>query len=578
MEEDSIVLRPPKHLRIEFSNFTPHSGNVVRNDEHRFEFSMQENETATFIGEYEVSVSSGIITIYGAVLRPNSTPTRVFATNVSALPQIQARQNNTTVRVLSTKSGIRKLGQLSPLFRNIWNATSESQRSFQFLATSDDDALKRSLSPLELDHDMDAVLRTLSAKSVTEREQPRIMAIGGKSSGKSTFNRILCNHLHSWTPGKKCFYLDLDPGQPEFGPPGQISLTEVSVPVIGPPFTHPASSGSACFRLVRSHTIAATTFKDDPTHYKACAKDLAAHVDRAYPLVINACGWTSGIGGNVLLDLCVDLAITDTVLLEPLDVNLVESLQLTSGDVMFHRIPRRAPGPSSRSPAESRAMQTMAYFHHRTCISGDSSKFSGRPLSQFRHWNVSISESNPGIAAVMSYNQGPNPEHVAEILDGSLVAIVVMEPNGSSLRSEVDDGAEMLHNVSDHIPRTPEGIPYIEPNNMGINQTLDPGSSHCVGLALVRSIDTKEQRLHLITPLTEREIEGVIYKQVVLVRGSFDAPGWAYLEDVHKDEYDGKSELEDVERPWISERVQVGIESAVWRLRHPPLANFASLK
>jgi polynucleotide 5'-hydroxyl-kinase GRC3/NOL9 len=578
VEEDNIVPRPPKHLRIQISNFTPNIDNVVRNDEHCFEFSMQENETATFIGEYKITVSSGIITIYGTVLRPNSAPTRVFATSVSALPQIQARQNNTTVRVLPTKSGIRKLGKLSPLFRNIWNATSESQRSFQFLATSDDDALKRSLSPLEIDRDMDAVLRTLSAKSVTEREQPRIMAIGGKSSGKSTFNRVLCNHLHSWTPGKRCYYLDLDPGQPEFGPPGQTSLIEVSAPVIGPPFTHPASSDSACFRLVRSHTIAATTFKDDPTHYKACAKDLVAHADSAYPLVINACGWTSGTGATVLLDLCVDLAITDAVLLEPLDVNLVETLQSASSDIMLHRIARRAPGPSTRSPAESRAMQTMAYFHCKGSTGGDVLKFSGKPVSQLRRWNVSFGGPDPGIAAVMSYNQGPNPEYLTEVLNGSMVAIVVLQQNGSNLRSELDDGTEMLQNISEPVSRTPEDIPYIEPNNMGINQTLDPGSSHCVGLALVRSIDTKDKYLHLVTPLTEKEIEGIQDKQVVLVRGSFDAPGWAYLEDVNKDDFDGKDELEDVDRPWISERVQVGIEGAVWRLRHPPLANSVNLK
>ena len=572
-DEDDVISRRPKHARIQYSNFTPKDSNVVRDDEHCFEFCMQENETATFIGEYELSVTGGIITIYGTVLRPNSAPTRVFAASVSALPQIQARQSNTTVRILSIKSGLRKLGKLSPLFRNIWNAASESHQSFEFLADSHDDTLRRSLNLLDINRDMDAVLRTLSAKSVTEQEQPRIMAIGGKSSGKSTFNRTVCNHLYSWTTGKKCYYLDLDPGQPEFGPPGQLSLIEVSAPVIGPPFTHPASYDTSSFRLVRSHTIAATTFKDDPAHYKACAKDLAAHADRSYPLIINACGWTSGIGASVLLDLCVDIAVTDAVLLEPLDVNLVNSLQSTPDDIMFHRIARHAPSPSTRSPAESRAMQTMAYFHRRSSTSDDAFKFSGKPVSQLRHWNVSFSGLDSGIAAIMSYNQGPNPEFLAEVLNGSIVAIVAVEPDGPSLQSELDNGTEMLQSIPERVSRTPEGIPYVEPNGMGINLTLNPVSSNCIGLALVRSIDTKDKHLHLVTPLTEREIEALKGKQVVLVRGSFDAPAWAYLEDVHKDEYDGNNDFEGVDRPWISERMQVGIESAVWRLRHPPLAS-----
>lgn len=573
VEEDEKVPRPSRHSRIQFSTISLEKHKIIRNDDHSLEFCMQENETATFIGEYELSVTSGIITIYGTVLRSNSAPARVCASSVSALPHIHARQNDTVVRVISASSGLRKLGNLSPLFRNIWNATSESKRSFEFLATSYDNSLKRSLTLLEVDRDMDAVLRTLSAKSVTEQEQPRIMAIGGKSSGKSTFNRILCNHLRSWIPSKKCFYLDLDPGQPEFGTPGQLSLIEVSAPVIGPPFTHPASSESTSFRLARSHTIAATTFKDDPTHYKACAKDLFAHADKAYPLVVNACGWTSGLGANVLFDLCVDLGITDIVLVGSLDVNLVESLESTSRDLVFHRIARRAPGPSTGSPAESRAMQTMAYFHHRTSTSDDGLKFTGKTISQLRPWNVSFGSPNPGIGAVMSYNQGPSPEHLAEVLDGSLVALVVLEQNESGLRSESKDGTEILQNISERVSRTPEGIPFIEPDETGINQTLDPDSSRCVGLALVRSIDAKAQCLHLVMPLTEREIAGITDKRVVLVRGSFDAPAWAYLQDVHKNEYEGRNDHDGVVRPWISERTQVGIESAVWRLRHPPLAN-----
>jgi polynucleotide 5'-hydroxyl-kinase GRC3/NOL9 len=307
--------------------------------------------------------------------------------------------------------------------------------------------------------------------------------------------------------------------------------------------------------------------------YKSCANDLIRHAERAYPLIINACGWTSGLGASVLLDLVVDLAVTDAVLLEPLDVDLVRPLQSVSNNVILHRISRRGPRPSTRSPAETRAMQNMAYFHYKFGSSGDVQKFTGKSVGKMRHWNVIFAGPRPGIAAVMSYNRSPNPEFLAETLDGSVVAIVVQERNESREASAANEGADVPRDISEYISRTPEDIPYVEANSMNINRTLDPSSSHCVGLALIRGIDVVAQCFQLLTPLPKREIDDLASQQVVLVRGSFDSPGWAFLEDIYKGEHEGEAVFEDGTRPWVSERGQVGIESAVWRLRHPPLAN-----
>src|SRR6201999_1736614 len=99
----------------------------------------------------------------------------------------------------------------------------------------------------------DTVLRWLAAKSSAPKQITRIMAIGAKASGKSTLNRVLSNYIYSHSQGGNILYLDLDPGQPEFSPSGQISLVEVAAPMLGPPFTHPAWSRAKDFRVVRSH-------------------------------------------------------------------------------------------------------------------------------------------------------------------------------------------------------------------------------------------------------------------------------------------------------------------------------------
>lgn len=62
------------------------------------------------------------------------------------------------------------------------------------------------------------------------------------------------------------------------------------------------------------------------------------------------------------------------------------------------------------------------------------------------------------------------------------------------------------------------------------------------------------------------------------MRGGFDSVEWAYLEDLYaldsEKKKDGSAkEEEDVSaRPWVARKEMVGIEGAVWRLRHPPTA------
>lgn len=64
----------------------------------------------------------------------------------------------------------------------------------------------------------------------------RIVTFGPKGSGKSTSNKALVNRLlrtHSHV-----LYLESDLGQPEFTPPGMLSLSLLDAPQFGPAFSH----------------------------------------------------------------------------------------------------------------------------------------------------------------------------------------------------------------------------------------------------------------------------------------------------------------------------------------------------
>jgi polynucleotide 5'-hydroxyl-kinase GRC3/NOL9 len=568
---------PPRTLPSrKLSTFALEPRRVLQDDENTLELSMSAGETAVFAGEYVLEVIKGTATIYGGAFHGSSGPQKTYAPTVQALPPITARRSPTVIRLSSVKSTLKRMEKLSPLFRNIWTADSKS-RSFAFLETTADDPSQRSLNLLETDSSTQKVFTQLTGKVEEKKGLLCAMTVGPKSSGKSTFNRQLCNALLTTKlPSKRCLYLDLDPGQPEFGPPGQISLVEVTKPILGPSFTNQASEASQTNKLLSYHTIAATTFKDDPDHYLACIRELAICLESrkrekgVAPIIINACGWTTGLGAAVLTDLYDILPITDTICIEGVDATLMQTTQSRSQN--SYTLPRAPSRNTVRSPAELRSMQTMAYFHSKALSKSSAPKpaqWSSKPLNTLRPWIVRYSGPDPGIFATMSYGQSVPVDFLPEILDGALVAIVTAE-NTEDLHQAFVTSLTAPPEPS-HTP-APQSLPYIAPPPAGYLRALDPRFASCAGLALVRGINAKTQELHLVTPLSEAQVQALSSKKVLLVRGGFDAPEWAYLEDLYASGSKGDGDSEAKVRPWVTKKEMVGIEGAVWRLRHPPTA------
>lgn len=443
------------------------------------------------------------------------------------------------------------------------------------MLSSNSDPLQRPLTALNTDGEADRVI----ARILNESNPSTVLVAGPKSSGKSTFARILANSLLTTRKHTSCLLLDLDPGQPEVSPPGLLSLLELTEPLLGPPYTHPLMADIGPNRTVKQHAIAATSFKDDPKHFMSCALDLyncCSGIRRhnpGVPIVINSCGWVTGTGASVLSDFADAVDLSDIVAMDPLEDSLIARLSAADPRTTLHQLSRRPAAPATRTPAELRTMQTIAYFHS---LCGKAT-WSKRAVSEMRPWKISYAAPNPVISAIISYGQSFNPEFLAELLEGSLVAITVVEdgaiPGADPSRESASDlvgGTEPGQGMT-HRTTTPEGLPYIESVTQSISTPLNPTQSRCLGLALIRAIDVTNKQFHLVTPLSQSTISALEYQSVVLVRGSFDSPDWAYLEDLHK-AGDGAEELyEDGERPWVGRREMVGIEGAVWRARHPPL-------
>ncbi|KAL7978578.1 hypothetical protein Chor_005560, partial [Crotalus horridus] len=130
-----------------------------------------------------------------------------------------------------------------------------------------------------------AIGELIHACRVEDEGCPVILVCGPKSIGKSTFNRYLMNLLLNCLPCLE--YLECDLGQPEFTPPGCISLVNVREPVLGPPFTHQRPPRKMAF-------YGDNSCEHDTERYLDTLKYVFGGYERDVPLLVNTMGWVKG--------------------------------------------------------------------------------------------------------------------------------------------------------------------------------------------------------------------------------------------------------------------------------------------
>ncbi|KAJ2656355.1 Polynucleotide 5'-hydroxyl-kinase grc3 [Coemansia sp. RSA 1200] len=151
---------------------------------------------------------------------------------------------------------------------------------------------------------------------------PTYVIAGGSSQGKSTFSRFLLNRLLNRFG--RLFYMETDLGQSELAPPGSLSVTLLSNPLLGPPFTHTSQ-----IEPLHAIYMGTTSPKGDPDRYIAAIRRLSgvvqeytgvlrsdsAHHDasggsavdldsQVIPVVVNTHGWLKGLGLDLHYSLC----------------------------------------------------------------------------------------------------------------------------------------------------------------------------------------------------------------------------------------------------------------------------------
>ncbi|KAJ5094474.1 hypothetical protein N7456_010335 [Penicillium angulare] len=593
---DADGYESPAETPAELQNFPLskarlYKNNIVYADDNTLCIRIKEKMNLALMGQYDLWVKRGVVSLMGAKLHPSQRVYRVYAPSTHSLPIIKCVSGvdgEAEVEIKSCNSGLARLRDLSPLYQKIWNgenttadkltlkgAFKDSRRSFSVLYTSSDDHLNRHLRPLHLDKKWSASMRALSQR----QGRLRVLVCGPKASGKSTFSRYLLNHVLSPAPETEngfintdgVAFLDLDPGQPEFGPMGQVSLAHLRSPFFGPPFTHSSLHNSRDGKILRSHFIGATSPKEDPDHYALATMDLLeqyqtllAHHPQC-PLIVNYPGWIFGQGLEVATWLVKYLGLSDVVYMsEKGPTEVVEPLAFAANEarVPMTILPSQPTDFVSRSSAQLRSMQIQSYFHASHSTSITNPLWSDMPLSRTRPIGVNYDGHKQGILGIMALGSQINPIMLRQILEGAIVGVVAIESRtaitGSSdssngaASSGVEDGTDSNADEMDmdseepdvqtsspfsidaSIVRTPEGLPYLFTGS-GSCTPLSPKASNCLGLALVRSVDATSKKIELSTPIPSSRIRESIEQghELVLVRGQIDNPNWAISEEYY---------------------------------------------
>ena len=436
--------------------------------------------------------------------------------------------------------------------------------------------MKRHLRPLHMDETWSSAIRHLSR----DGKQSKVLVCGPKGSGKSTFSRYLLNHLLSPAPQPETGYsntdgvafLDLDPGQPEFSPMGQIYLAHLNSPILGPPFTHPSLDNSADGTVIRAHHIGATSPKEDPDHYVLAVMDLMDRyraLQATYPqcpLIVNYPGWIFGLGLEVATWAVRSLGLSNVVYMSdkgPSEV--VEPLALAAHDAKIPLIALRSQPTDfvTRSSAQLRSMQMQSYFHMSRASEIRDPFWSDTPTSRTQPFLVDYAGPRQGIRGIMVMGSQISPDLLHDVLDGAVVGVIAAEtPNpimgqatipgpstdhvqeSETPEDEMDFNGEVPDaNMFDQSPpslesniiRTAaEDLPYLFAGAGSCNP-LDPKASHSLGLALVRAINIPSRKLELVTPIPTAKIRNAIEQGhgIILARGQLDNPNWAISEEYY---------------------------------------------
>lgn len=441
--------------------------------------------------------------------------------------------------------GLKKAGALFPDVKYLWSPRDGTRLSFTskactyFILREQID----SFTPLVISNEWSSEIESLTVAHKSSLYDTRMLVIGGKNSGKSTFLRLLLeNFLYS---GQKqnledeIMYLDLDPGQPEYCDPDCISLSPVSrgSNVLG------RHLGQPLFKTLKQCYLGSNSAQEVPSLYLNYVDELIDELDKVDHMgtsLVNLPGWVKGFGLNIMNHIISKYKPTHVVVLESKASR--RHLNEINLDLTFETQARSAYSPiiakvtgASTNPDEFRfqahqirTFKTLSYFH-TTEKTEVGVKYDFLPLLNRAPHQISFGSS--GIRAIQLPEEflDLHKDDLKTTLEGTVVALFTCEGN-----ADIVDNSFTITSIAQ------EGLDF-------------------KSLALIHSIDVENSFMNLFIPEFKLEkVKTNSHKKWIMVRARSETP----LSEI----YPIDNAFGDDRVPYIS-REQRKKHEHVWKVR-----------
>lgn len=394
-------------------------------------------------------------------------------------------------------------------------------------------------TPLEISNQWTQTLKQLQLQHNNSELDTRIMIIGGKNSGKSTILRLLIEKLLNQDLGQEdndtesiannpLWYLDLDPGQPEYSDPECVSLGQIeyntNVKPLGTTF------GQCGFNKLRQHFLGVNSPQDNPELYLSLIDELFEYFEEQYftgTSLLNLPGWIKGFGITIINHVIEKYRPTHIIMLEYAnrlnfeEVYIPQTFTSNLRENYSPNIIRLPPHKSSSTnddvynqlkfqASQLRTFRTLLLFHKQLERDNHCFNFNFKPLLATTPLQVSIGGKNciNGIYLMEEF-QNLHKDDIKGVLEGCIVGI-------HKFVKDFDNNTDKeLQNMTEH-----HGIyPLIKGKRA-------PKNFQYVTLGLIHSIDERNSLINIYVPELEADTLSNSKEdfQWILVRGKTETP------------------------------------------------------
>jgi polynucleotide 5'-hydroxyl-kinase GRC3/NOL9 len=368
------------------------------------------------------------------------------------------------------------------------------------------------------------------SSSGNEKKCFQVVFAGAKGVGKSTALRYCFNQLLSSCSDSGEYIvpavavLDADVGQPELGPPGLLSLSIRTSPLLQQPHTHFLVPEVP--QYVRAYFFGSTTSETDPQRYMECIRGLLRafyeNVDGTrVPLLVNLDGWVKGLGMEVLQALIQEtlqpthcVQILGDLKSRVFDLKVQEERTMLHTCYAFNSIqekngsgtppsvdnPSLLPVPAhsmSLPPASLRSLRLLAYFLEQNDHNDDSIVTIWNRVGFGRNQQEGFLND---LACELAHRLAAAPPYVVPM--ETVDCIFSNAELHKDIRSE-----ELIWNAfNGSIVGLLCKQQHSDDDAANI---LDPAMLPCVGLGIVRSIDRVRRLFYILTPVAHDDLVSV---------------------------------------------------------------------